>query len=59
MEDMYLEEIRLSRAFVCEFEKYRWSLRPWSFTDETFRDLTAAYNDLKRHYEHEIEEGIL
>lgn len=53
MEDMYSEEIRLSRAFAREFEKYR-----WSFTSDTYRDLVAAYNELKRHYESEIEEGV-
>jgi hypothetical protein len=53
MEDMYYEEIRLSRSFAREFEKYR-----WSFTSETYRDLVAAYNELKRHYEIEIEEGV-
>lgn len=52
MEDTYVKEIELSRKLAREFEKYR-----WSFTSDTYRDLIAAYKELKRHYENQIEEG--
>jgi len=53
MEDTYLEEIRLSREFACQFEKHN-----MAFWGDQYRDLITAYRELKRHYERQIEEEV-
>jgi len=52
MED-YLIEMKLSRAFACEFEKFCTENRKLIPSD-----LFEAYMSLKQHYQNEIEKNI-
>ncbi len=54
MED-YFKEMRLSREFACQFDKF--------ISDNVDRielphDLVKAFNDLKQHYEVEMEKNL-
>jgi hypothetical protein len=44
--DYILEEMRLSRAFACQFEKF-WRENP----DKVTKELLTVYLQLKKHYD--------